>query len=76
MTTIYVKKDEEKVYNALLLDSLTVHDLKLGVRGNSVLFKSELGIGYWYVEKCAGYWYVEKCAGYWYAEKCTGYWYA
>ena len=32
MTTIYVKKDEEKVYNALLLDSLTVHDLKLGVR--------------------------------------------
>eukprot|EP00731_Ephydatia_muelleri_P030770 Em0022g284a len=31
MTTIYVKKDEEKVYNALLLDSLTVHDLKLGV---------------------------------------------
>ena len=31
MTTIYVRKDEEKVYHALHLDSLTVHDFKLQV---------------------------------------------
>ena len=29
--TVYVRKEEEKVYNALLLDSLTVHDFKLQV---------------------------------------------
>ena len=31
VTTIYVRKDEEKVYHALHLDSLTVHDFKLQV---------------------------------------------
>ena len=31
VTTIYVKKEAEEVYNALLLDCLTVHDLKLQV---------------------------------------------
>ena len=29
--TVYIRKEEEKVYNALLLDSLTVHDFKLQV---------------------------------------------
>jgi transcription factor CP2-like protein len=29
--TVYVRKEEEKVYNALLLDSLTVHDFKLQI---------------------------------------------
>ena len=31
VTTVYVRKEEEKVYNALLMDSLTVHDFKLQV---------------------------------------------
>ena len=31
VTTIYVRKEEEKVYHALHLDSLTVHDFKLQV---------------------------------------------
>lgn len=31
VTTVYVRKKEEDVYNALLLDSLTVHDFKLQV---------------------------------------------
>ena len=30
--TIYVKKEEEKVYNALMLDSLTVGDMVDAVR--------------------------------------------
>ena len=29
--TVYVRKEEAKVYNALLLDALTVHDFKLQV---------------------------------------------
>ena len=32
VTTVYVRKQEETIYNALLLDSLTVHDLKLHVK--------------------------------------------
>ena len=31
VTTVYVRKEEEKVYNAILMDSLTVHDFKLQV---------------------------------------------
>lgn len=31
MITLYARKEEEKVYNALILDSLSVHDLKLQV---------------------------------------------
>ena len=31
VTTLYVRKEEEKVYNALLLDSLTIHELKIQV---------------------------------------------
>ena len=31
MITVYVRKEEAKVYNALLLDALTVHDFKLQV---------------------------------------------
>ena len=31
VTTLYVRKEEDKVYNALLLESLTVHEFKLQV---------------------------------------------
>jgi transcription factor CP2-like protein len=31
MITVYVRKEEAKVYNALLLDALTVHDFKLQI---------------------------------------------
>lgn len=36
VTTVYVKKEEEKVYNALLLEALTVEELKIQVRRYSV----------------------------------------
>ena len=29
--TIYVKKEDEKAYNALMLDTLTAHDFKMEV---------------------------------------------
>ena len=35
--TVYVRKEEATVYNALLLDSLTVHDFKLQVLYELVL---------------------------------------
>ena len=35
--TVYVRKEEEKVYNALILDSLTVHDFKLQVGAHKAL---------------------------------------
>ena len=31
-TIVYVRKDEEEIYHALHLDSLTVHDFKLQVK--------------------------------------------
>lgn len=31
LTTVYVRKEEESIYNALLLDSLTVHEFKLQI---------------------------------------------
>lgn len=38
--TIYVRKQEESVYKALLLDSATVYDLKLEVSSISTLLCS------------------------------------
>ena len=35
VTIVYVRKDEEEVYHALYLDSLTVHDFKLQVLKSS-----------------------------------------
>lgn len=34
--TLYVRKEEELIYNALLLDSLTVYDFKFQVRVDSL----------------------------------------
>ena len=31
LVTIYVKKEEEKVYHAVMLDTLTTHDFKMEV---------------------------------------------
>ena len=44
VTALYVRKEEEKVYHALHLDSLTVHDFKLQV--GLMMFKDYLYIHY------------------------------
>ena len=40
VTTVYVRKKEEKVYNALMLDSLTILDFKLQVCGAIVTLQT------------------------------------
>lgn len=37
LLTVYVKKEEEKVYHAVMLDTLTAHDFKMEVHTKNVV---------------------------------------